>query len=286
MKKVLITGANSYIGTSFEKYVKENNVDFEIDTLDLLDSKWENYDFSGYDSVFHVAGIAHVSEKKVSMPVYDAVNRKLAIEVATLAKEARVRQFVFMSTMSVYGLNTGRITSSTPATPTTKYGRSKYQAEEELLKLREEAFKLAIVRPPMVYGKESRGNFSRLLNLVKKSSFFFKLDNQRSMIYIEHLSQFIAELIYHEIDGVFFPQNTEYVSTVEIVKRMSKVLGKNILFLPLPLGKSIINRLPILNKVFGTLTYDKEMSKLISPSGNRIDYCKISFEDSIKESVL
>ncbi|HEL1980706.1 TPA: NAD-dependent epimerase/dehydratase family protein [Streptococcus suis] len=285
MKRVLITGAGSYIGECFRTFC-EQYTGFEILELDVKESNWKEFDFSSIDVVFHVAGIAHVSEKKNPMKVYDAVNRKLAIEVATLAKEAGVRQFVFMSTMSVYGLNTGRITSSTPATPTTKYGQSKYQAEEELLKLREEDFKLAIVRPPMVYGKESRGNFSRLLNLVKKSSFFFKLDNQRSMIYIEHLSQFIAELIHHEVDGVFFPQNTEYVSTVEMVKIMSKVLDKNILFLPLPLGQSIINRLPVVNKVFGTLTYDKEMSELTSPSGNKIDYCQVSFEDSIKESVL
>ncbi len=167
MKRVLITGANSYIGTSFEEYVKNKDSNFEIDTLDLLDPNWEEFDFSGYDSIFHVAAIVHKREKKISYEEYKKVNTDLPVLIAKKAKKAGVSQFIFLSTMSVYGLNTGKIASSTLAIPTTKYGQSKYQAEEELLKLRDCQFKLVIVRPPIVYGKGSKG---KLFDFIKVNS--------------------------------------------------------------------------------------------------------------------
>ncbi|HFR3797231.1 TPA: NAD-dependent epimerase/dehydratase family protein [Streptococcus suis] len=286
MKKVLITGANSYIGTSFEKYVKEYNVDFEIDTLDLLDPNWKNYDFSGYDSIFHVAGIAHVSEKEISEQMYDEVNRELAVDVAKIVKKSGVGHFIFMSSMSIYGVNTGHITSSTVPNPNTKYGVSKWNAELDLIKQTSDDFILSIIRPPMVYGKESRGNFSRLLKLVKWVPIFPKIQNQRSMIHITNLSNFISLVIQYKIEGILFPQNAEYVSTVEMVETISTILGKSIYFLNLPLSNSIINRIPIVNKIFGSLTYDQSMSTIQSSNGRNIDYCLCNFKDSLKESVL
>ena len=93
-KKVLITGANSYIGTSFERYIKENHLDnFKIDTLDMLNSEWKEYDFSRYDSIFHVAGIAHVDVGKVSEKkklLHYKVNCNLAYETALRATVAGV----------------------------------------------------------------------------------------------------------------------------------------------------------------------------------------------------
>ena len=67
MKKILITGANSYIGMSFEKYIKQNYpLDYTIDTVDMMDGSWREKDFSDYDSVFHVAGIAHSDNAIIS----------------------------------------------------------------------------------------------------------------------------------------------------------------------------------------------------------------------------
>ena len=132
MKRILITGANSYIGTSFEKYMNENHPDdYHIDTLDMLNSNWKDYDFSGYDVVFHVAGIAHQKETKENAHLYYEVNRDLAIEVAKETKNAGVTQFIFMSSMSVYGLDYSKelINLQTPTLPKTNYGKSKLQAE-------------------------------------------------------------------------------------------------------------------------------------------------------------
>jgi len=105
MKKILITGANSYIGTSFEEYITK--VDgYCVDTVDMTDGSWKDMDFSGYDTVFHVAGIAHADTGKVSDEIkeqYYKVNTELTIETAKKAKAEGVSQFVFMSSAIVYG---------------------------------------------------------------------------------------------------------------------------------------------------------------------------------------
>ena len=66
MKKILITGANSYIGTSFEKYMQQYASEYQVDTIDMIDGTWRDRDFSGYDVVYHVAGIAHSDNGKIS----------------------------------------------------------------------------------------------------------------------------------------------------------------------------------------------------------------------------
>ena len=107
MKKILITGANSYIGTSFENYIKENFPDrYTVDTIDMIDGSWREKSFSGYDAVFHVAGIAHSDSGKISVEkekLYYEVNADLTIESAKKAKADGVKQFIFMSSAIVYG---------------------------------------------------------------------------------------------------------------------------------------------------------------------------------------
>ncbi|HEL2221503.1 NAD-dependent epimerase/dehydratase family protein [Streptococcus suis] len=281
MKRVLITGANSYIGTSFEEYVKNKDSNFEIDTLDLLDPNWEEFDFSGYDSIFHVAAIVHKREKKISYEEYKKVNTDLPVLIAKKAKKAGVSQFIFLSTMSVYGLNTGKIASSTLAIPTTKYGQSKYQAEEELLKLRDCQFKLVIVRPPIVYGKGSKGNYSILSKLTQLTPIFPKILNSRSMLHIDNLCEFIRKVIELELRGLFCPQNSEYVNTSELVKVIAEVHRKKIYFTKIfnPVIKLLFH-FDTVKKVFGNLVYEKEMSRY------DFEYQVINFEESIKNTEL
>ena len=171
MKKVLITGANSYIGTSFENYVKEHYAgELQVDTVDMIDGSWREKDFSGYDTVFHVAGLAHADVGNVSEEVkkkYYAINTDLTIETAKKAKAEGVGQFVFMSSIIVYGESAGIgkqrvITKDTPLTPANFYGDSKVKAEEGIGKLDDESFKVVILRPPMIYGKGSKGNYPLL----------------------------------------------------------------------------------------------------------------------------
>lgn len=158
MKKILITGANSYIGTSFEKYVSQWPEKYEIDTVDMIDGSWREKSFAGYDAVFHVAGIAHRKETKENEHLYYEVNRDLAIETARKAKQDGVPQFIFLSSMSVYGKNTGIITQETPIVPKSDYGKSKAEAEKGIEVLQDANFNVAILRPPMIYGKGCKGN--------------------------------------------------------------------------------------------------------------------------------
>ncbi|HFI0304773.1 TPA: NAD-dependent epimerase/dehydratase family protein, partial [Streptococcus suis] len=228
MKKVLITGANSYIGTSFEKYVKENNVDFEIDTLDLLNPNWQEFDFSGYDSVFHVAGIAHFSKDESKKDLYYKVNTELTEKVATIAKKACVGQFIFMSSIIVYGDSTSSeriITKDTIPSPSDFYGDSKWQAEQRLGKLIEPDFNIVIIRPPMIYGKGSKGNYPKLSKLAQSIPIFPKVSNSRSMLHIDNLCEFVKQVIKLELSGVYCPQNSEYVNTSELVKAIAEVHG-------------------------------------------------------------
>ena len=103
MKKILITGADSYIGTSFERYIQKNYPnEYTVDTIDMTDERWCDTDFSCYDSVFHVAGIAHSDTGKISeekAKLYYAVNTELTVETAKKAKADGAKQFIFMSSI-------------------------------------------------------------------------------------------------------------------------------------------------------------------------------------------
>jgi UDP-glucose 4-epimerase len=258
MKKILITGANSYIGTSFEKYIKKNfSDDYIVDTVDLIDGTWRDKSFTGYDSVFHVAGIAHQKETKENAHLYYKVNRDLVLEVAKKAKADGVPQFVFLSSMSVYGMDTGIITKETKPNAKSNYGKSKWQAEQGLKELCDEYYKVCILRPPMVYGKGCKGNFNGVCSLVKKLPIFPRVKNRRSMIYIDNLSSFVKLCIDEQLSGFYFPQNKEYVATMEMARAISGAFNKKIYFDYLTGWAVCILKAvcPAARKGFGTLIY-------------------------------
>ena len=286
MKRILITGANSYIGTSFEAYMQKHADGYAVDTVDMIDGTWREKDFSGYDTVFHVAGIAHsdngrISEEKAKL--YYAVNTDLTIETAKKAKADGVKQFIFMSSAIVYGNSaplgrTKMITANTPVSPANCYGDSKVQAENGILPLADESFKVVILRPPMIYGKGSKGNYPTLAKFAKKLPLFPYVKNQRSMLYIENLTEFIRLMIANEENGVFFPQNAEYSNTSEMVQEIGCIHGKKV-----RLVKGFTWALKILscftgliNKAFGSLTYDQAISQY------KQEYRKFSLVESIE----
>ena len=155
MKKILITGANSYIGASFEKWCSQWPNEYSVDTMDMIDGSWKQKSFAVYDVIFHVAGIAHVSSDPKLEALYYKVNRDLTIETAQKAKSEGVKQFIFMSSIIVYGdsssINRKRvIDSSTVPQPANFYGDSKLQAEAGILVLQDDAFNVVVLRPPMI----------------------------------------------------------------------------------------------------------------------------------------
>ena len=262
MKKILITGANSYIGVSFERYILKNTREYACDTIDMLDDGWRSLNFSSYDAVLHVAGIAHRKESKKNAELYYTVNRDLAFEVAKKAKQDGAKHFLFLSSMSVYGMTTGRIFPNTVEVPNTHYGQSKLEAEKLIAPLADDNFIVTILRPPMVYGDECKGNYQQLRKLAIRTSLFPSLQNERSMIHIDNLSSAIEHAIRSGAKGVLFPQNSDYMSTVEMVETIASFHGKCIRKIGScnPLISFLARRINLFAKVFGSLTYDQEMN--------------------------
>jgi UDP-glucose 4-epimerase len=264
MKKILITGINSYIGESFENWLKKESDNYLVDSVDMQDELWKERDFSQYSVVFHVAGIAHVSTDPKMEELYFKVNRDLTIETAKKAKEEGVRQFIFMSSIIVYGDSSSSkrvIDKNTIPTPSNFYGKSKLQAEEGLMQLASDSFQVVVLRPPMIYGKGSKGNYQRLAAFAKKIPVFPNIDNERSMLHIDNLCEFIKVMIDYEESGVFFPQNTEYVKTSNLVWAIAQAHDKKIWMTKL--ANPILRRLykiDLINKAFGNLVYEKSIS--------------------------
>ena len=201
-KKVLITGAKSYIGQSFMKYAyKYYSNNFEIEELDLISENWKEKNFTNYDIVYHVAGIAHADVGNVSDEVkrkYYEVNTDLAVEVARKAKDEGVKEFIFMSSMIVYGDSApyGKkkiVDENTVPEPSNFYGNSKMQADMAVRDMATEDFKVIVIRPPMIYGKESKGNYRTLATLVKKLPLFPDVENNRSMLFVGNLCELLCQ---------------------------------------------------------------------------------------------
>jgi UDP-glucose 4-epimerase len=266
MKKVLITGKHSYIGTSLENWLMREPTGYSVTTIDMKGAGWRAHSFAGYDAVVHVAGIAHVAANERNKGLYYAVNRDLAIETAEKAKEAGAKQFIFLSSMSVYGdcrAQNGVIDSSTVPAPADHYGISKLQAEQALRELESMEFTIAIVRPPIVYGKGAPGNYPRLSSLARLTPIFPDIKNRRSMIHIDNLCEFIKLLICNGDGGLFFPQNAEYVNTSELVRAIAAVHGKRVLLTDVfnPLIRLALGYCVVLRRVFNDLVYDKALSE-------------------------
>ena len=285
MRNVLITGAGSYVGESVRRYILSSSSDFEIDAVDTMNDAWKEADFSKYDVVYHVAGIAHVNADPKMEALYYKVNRDLTVEVARAAKAAGVKQFIFMSSQIVFhesqSLKSEVLTADTKENPNGFYGDSKLQAEKGLHELECDAFKVCILRPPMIYGPNSKGNFPRLVKLAQKTTLFPAWHNKRSMLYIDNLAEFVKQAILRELSGTFYPQNRELADTVEIIRYFAKANGHKVWITRLLnpfvwLGSFILQ--PI-NKMFATYYYDPEMSKV------DFDYQLVSFEESLKQMV-
>lgn len=291
--KLLITGAGSYIGTTFENWLKEQKKDISVDTLDMKSGDWKKASFAGYDAVFHVAGIAHADTGHASeetKALYYKVNTELAVETAKKAKAEGVGQFIFMSSIIVYGDSAGigrrkLITPQTVPAPANFYGDSKLQAEKGILPLQTAQFRVAVLRPPMIYGKGAKGNFPLLVKFARRLPVFPQVQNERSMLYIGNLCSFLWEVLERREGGIFFPQNEEYVSTTDMVRVIAGELHRKLMFTRLcnPFLR-LLGILPgkpgkLVNKAFGNLSYDKEMSSF------SWGYHRYALEDSIRESL-
>lgn len=288
MKKILITGVHGYIGDSLTRWLlTAKQGEYTVDRLSVRDNEWTKKDFSRYDVIIHAAGIAHadvgyVSQEKIDL--YYKVNTDLTINIARKCKDQGVKQFIFLSSMIVYsGYNNIIIHSNTPCKTFNFYGDSKLKAEERLKLLNSEKFSVCIVRVPMVYGYGAKGNYRKLQSIAKKIPVFPKYNNSRSMIYIKNLCEFIRLLIENEENGIFFPQNKEYVNTSTLVKLIGESSGHKVGLISgfnwfINLIKSRYSPIKTLaNKVFGTFAYNLNLSAY------RQEYRLYTLEESIKD---
>lgn len=292
-KRILITGKNSFIGQSFENWLMQPNYAnyYTINTIDTLEEQWKEHDFSQYDIVFHVAGIAHVDNSKLNdsqRELYYKVNRDLTINVAKKAKSEGVRQFIFMSSSIVFGDSSqpGKknvITKNSIPSPSSIYGDSKLQADIGIHKLQADAFHVVSLRPPMIYGKGCKGNYPLLSKFIQRIPFFPDIKNERSMLHVDNLCEFIRLIIDNFESGYFYPQNREYISTSLLIEEIARAHGVKVrltkVFNPFLLVGA--KKVKVINKVFGSFVYDKNLSNY-----ENFKYCVRDFKDSVRQTEL
>lgn len=286
MKRILITGINSYLGGRFRRYM-EQFPEYTTVSISMRDGSWRGEDFTGFDVVYHVAGLAHSDNGRISpekAQKYYEINTELTKELAKKAKREGVKQFIFMSSAIVYGDSAPigrrrRIDRSTVCTPANCYGDSKLQAELGLRRLEDENFRVVILRPPMIYGPGCKGNYPVLSLFAQRLPVFPYVDNERSMLFVDNLMAFVKLMIDNEESGTFFPQNAEYSNTSELVRMIAEAHGKKLV-----LVRGFTWALKFLgfftalaDKAFGSLSYDMSMSEY--PGG---EYRLYSLEESIR----
>lgn len=276
MKKVLITGKTSYIGQNLKRWLEQYPEDYKVDAISVRDDSWKKESFGNYDVVLHLAGIAHVSTDPKMEKLYYKVNRDLTVELAKKAKADGVKQFIFMSSIIVYG-DAEKITKDTKPNPRNLYGKSKLEAEQGIIPLQDDEFNVVIIRPPMIYGKDSKGNYPKLAKAARFLPFFPDIDNQRSMLHIDNLCEFIKLMIDNDEQGLFFPQNAEFVRTSEMVRLIAEVHGRRVILTRVvnPVIRMMGVKIGLINKVFGNLVYDHKVSEY------KVDYWLRDFKETI-----
>lgn len=273
---ILITGSHGYIGSNFISQYKSK---YQFEKFSLLTQKLEDINFNGVDVVLHCAALVH---QKVEQPYekYHEINVEYPIKLAKLAKQNGVKQFIFISTIAVYGEETdglprfarnNKYTEKSECTPQAFYGKSKLEAEGQLLALNDEDFVVSIIRLPMVYGKDAPGNMGTLIKLVKKVSIIplGEIYNKRSFVYIGNLCHLVDEVIGFQIEfgmtsgNIFLASDDEPLSTTRLIELIAKELDKKVYLIKIPFFESLLKLLkPSFHKrLYGTLEIDNSQTK-------------------------
>lgn len=283
--KVLIIGKDSYIGNYVDEWLSSNGN--QVQQLDVLNNSWKTFNYCSYDAIVHVAGIAHRPDCQ-DWELYKRVNTDMPIHIAQMAKEQGVKQYVFFSTMGVYGiekkLKPNVIDEKTPLCANSMYGKSKLMAEEGLAKLQSDVFNVVCVRPPSVYGKGCRGNYiSGFSTIVEKLPIFpMAYQNvKQSMLYIDNLCEFVRLAIENRLSGAYCPQDDRSVSAIEILNSIANGKGlKRANSRLFGLFVRMLSFLPLVNKAYGGIEYSRSLSTI-----EGLDYVVVSFEEGMRRTV-
>ncbi len=260
--KLLITCSNGFVGSYFINQYKEK---YEIKTFSFLKDDINSLDCSDLDVVFHLSALVH-QMGGASCKEYERVNVTQTLQLAKKAKECGVKQFVFMSTVKVYGEETESVyTEKSICNPEDEYGKSKLKAELELKKLEDEIFKVSIIRTPIVYGYGVKANIKSLVKLVNKMPIlpFGNIQNKRSMVYIGNLCYLVDVVIEQQKAGVFLASDDEPLSTSRLIELIAKNLNKKVYLIKIPFFESFLKLVkPSFHKrLYGSLEVDNSITK-------------------------
>lgn len=261
MKELLVTGSNGYLGSSF---LNQFGNKYKFEKFSLLSQEVEDINFDNINIILHCAALVH---QKIEHPYekYHEINVDYPVKLARLAKQNGVKQFVFISTIAVYGEEKEKLDENTICNPITPYGKSKLEAEKKLVELNDDSFIVSIIRPPMIYGKNAPGNIDSLVKLVKKSSIIplANIQNKRSFISIQNLCYLINEVITQQKAGIFLASDDEPLSTSRLIELIAKNLDKKVYLVKIPFFETLLKILkPSFHKrLYGSLEVDNSITK-------------------------
>ncbi|WP_428737636.1 NAD-dependent epimerase/dehydratase family protein [Sulfurimonas sp.] len=262
MQKILITGSNGFIGQYFiQKY--QNKYSFQ--TFSFLRDKLEQLELNNINTIFYLSALVH-QMSGASDREYERVNVTQTLQLAKKAKESGVKQFVFMSTIKVYGEESDVVyTEESVCTPQDEYGKSKLKAEKLLLEMEDTTFKVTIVRTPIVYGYGVKANIRNLINLINKTPVlpFGSIKNRRSMVYIGNLCHLVDTVIQQKCSGVYLASDNEVISTTQLVQYIANALGKRIYLIKVPFFESLLKffKPSFYKRLYGSLEVNNERTK-------------------------
>ncbi|UCN01139.1 NAD-dependent epimerase/dehydratase family protein [Sulfurimonas sp. SWIR-19] len=259
MKKLLLTGASGFVGHYFiNKYAKK----YDIQTFSFLQDSFDGLHVKDVDVVVHLSALVH-QMGGASKEEYEKINVTQTLDLAKKAKASGVKQFVFMSSVKVYGEESDVCyTEHSTCNPQDEYGKSKLKAEQELQKLEDDSFLVSIIRTPIVYGYGVKANLKNLVNLVHKVPVlpFGGIKNRRSMIYIGNLCFFIDAVIERQKSGIFLVSDDEPLSTTGLIELIAANLGKKVYLVKVPFFETLLKFVkPSFHKrLYGSLEVDNK----------------------------
>lgn len=259
MASVLVSGGTGFIGKNFAECSSFGNVR----SISLRNTDPAGIDFSGIDTVLHLAAIVHKSHG-IRTGEYFRVNRDLTLSFARAARASGIKQFIFLSSSKVYGdeRTDFPLKEDSECFPSDAYGKSKYEAEQGLLQLNDRDFIVTIIRTPAVYGKGMKANMLNLTRLVKYIPVLplGKISNKRNYTYVKNLISFIDRAISMRTSGIIIAMDINPLSTTELAQMIADALGYKRLFFKLSPGKILRD---YSNKLYGSFILDNSLTRQI-----------------------
>lgn len=262
MMKLLLTGSNGFVGSYFKKYYETI---YDIQAFSFLKDNFEALHVRGVNTVVHLSALVH-QMGGASAEEYEKINVAQTVQLATKAKEAGVKHFIFISTVKVYGEENDEVyTESFTCKPQDEYAESKLKAEDELCKLEDSNFEISIIRTPIIYGYGVKANIRNLINLIAKVSIlpFGGINNKRSFVYVGNLCAMIDKIIETGESGTFLASDDRALSTTEFIKLIALAMNKKIYLVTMPFFPTLLKWLKpsLYKRLFQSLEVDNALTK-------------------------